>query len=113
MISKVEVESGESRDFGFAPTVDYIEIENKKGFRKKVKPRLNGTFIVTDDVENIVVKVENDSINLYYSTKMDQWKETLVSSDKNELVFENEQGKLYTYERFTGILDGTNGKTEQ
>lgn len=112
MISKMQTGSGEVREFKFAPTVDYIEIENKKGFRKKVKPRFDGTFIVTKDDENIEVRVENDSINLYYSTKMDEWKETLISSDENQLIFENEDGKQYIYERYTGILTEEDGKTE-
>ncbi len=112
MISKMQTESGDVREFKFAPTVDYIEIENKKGFRKKVKPRFDGTFIVTKDDENITVKVENDSINLYYTTKLDEWKETLISSNENQLIFANEDGKQYIYERYEGILTETDGKTK-
>ncbi|HET8809114.1 MAG TPA: lipocalin family protein [Flavobacteriaceae bacterium] len=112
-ISKVETNEGKTKEYSFSSTVDYFEITNNKGFRKKVQPKLDGTYVVTDDVENIVVKVENDSINLYYSTEMDQWKETLIASEANKITFLNEYGNKYTYERFTGYLNETHGEKEQ
>lgn len=112
IISKVETNEGKTKEYSFSSTVDYFELKNNKGFRKKVKPKLDGTYIVSEAIENIVVKVENDSINLYYSTGMDQWKETLIASEKNEITFLNEYGNKYTYERFTGFLE-ENGKKEQ
>ncbi len=110
-ISKAERADGSVKDYAFSGLVDYIEIENNKGFRKKVKPKMDGTYFITNNEENIVVKVENDSINLYYSTKMDNWKETLISSGKNEIVLENEDGNKYTYKRFN--LDLGNGEEKQ
>lgn len=105
-ISEAKMADGQVKDYTFNAVVDYIEInENNKGFRKKVKPKLDGTYIVTDDIENIEIKIENDSINIYYTTEMDQWMETLISSEKDEIVLKNEYGNEYTYKRFTGYLD--------
>lgn len=106
-ISKAETPEG-MREFPFSGLVDYIEIENNKGFRKKVKPKMDGTYFVTSKEESILVKVENDSINLYYSTEMDHWKETLIASEKDKIVLENENGNKYTYKRFN--LDLGNGE---
>ena len=112
-ISKVETNEGKTKEYSFSSTVDYFEIQNDQGFRKKVQPKLDGTYTVTDDVENVVVKTENDRINLYYSTEMDQWKETLIASEENKITFENEYGNKYTYERFTGYLNEANGEKKQ
>lgn len=109
-ISKAETKRGSVKDYAFSGLVDYIEIKNNKGFRKKVKPKMDGTYFITNNEEKIVVKVENDRINLYYSTEMDQWKETLISSKENEIVLENENGNKYTYKRFN--LDFGNGEEE-
>lgn len=109
-ISKAETKGGSVKDYAFSGLVDYIEIKNNKGFRKKVKPKMDGTYFITNNEEKIVVKVENDRINLYYSTEMDQWKETLISSKENEIVLENENGNKYTYKRFN--LDFGNGEEE-
>ena len=99
-ISNAETSEGTIKDYAFSGLVDYIQVKNNKGFRKKVKPKFDGTYFITDNEEDIVVKVENDSINLYYSTEMDKWKETLISSEKNEIVLKNENGNKYTYKRF-------------
>lgn len=104
-ISKAELADGQIKEYHFNAVVDYIEIKDGQGFRKKVKPKLDGTYLVTDKMETINIKIENDSIHLYYTTEMDQWRETMVSSKKNELVFLNKHGNKYTYQRFTGYLD--------
>ncbi|HET8838714.1 MAG TPA: lipocalin family protein [Flavobacteriaceae bacterium] len=112
-ISKVETKNGKTKEYpAFNSLVDYIEINDNKGFRKKVKPKIDGSFLVTDDSEKIIVKVENDNINLYYSTGLDEWKETLIASEENKIVLQNEEGIEYSYKRFTGYLN-EHGKKKQ
>lgn len=100
---------GVVREYKMSSFIDYIEIEDGKGFRKKVSPKITGGFIATEDQETLRVKVENDSINLYYTTPFDSWKETLLSSEENEIVILNPEGIIYTYKRFTPYLED-NGK---
>ena len=99
-IKTAEQPDGSIKEFRFSEMVDYIVVENKEGFRKKVRPQLGGTFITSDDKELLQVKVENDSINLYYTTPYNSWKETLLSSDEEELVIRNQHGIIYTYKKF-------------
>ena len=100
-VKKAELPEGITKEFRFSELVDYIQVENGKGFRKKVRPQLGGSFITSEDLENLEAKVENDSINLYYSTPYNSWKETVISSEDNELKVINPQGIIYTYKRFT------------
>lgn len=100
-IQNAEMPDGSSKEFRFSEMVDYIVVENNEGFRKKVRPQLGGTFIASDDKELLQVKVENDSINLYYTTPYNSWKETLLSSDEEEIVVKNQHGIIYTYKKFT------------
>lgn len=102
-IEKVEMTNGEVKEFGFSNWIDFIEIEENKGIRKKVAPRLDGTFSVTEDEEQIEAKIENDSLHLYYTTPFDQWKETVLQADKTRLVILNKGGKKYSYKRFEKI----------
>lgn len=99
-ISTAEREDGSIKEFRYSEMVDYIVVENNKGFRKKVRPQLGGTFITSDDEELLEVKLENDSINLYYTTPYNKWKETLLSSKEEEIVVKNQHGITYTYKRF-------------
>jgi hypothetical protein len=100
-IKQADLPEGISKEFKFSEVVDYIQVDSLSGFRKKVRPQLDGSFISSDDVEIFDIKVENDSINLYYSTPYAEWKETVISSEEDELMILNPKGIIYTYKRFT------------
>lgn len=110
-IKSAERPEGTTKEYKISAVVDYIQIKNKEGFRKKVRPQLDGSYLVTEDRESLTVKIENDSINLYYTTPFDSWKETLLSSEENEIKILNPQGIIYTYKRFTPYLEN-NGEED-
>lgn len=99
-IEEVSSAEGERKEFTINMLVDYFEINDNEGFRKKVAPQLDGTFKITDDAEKIEIKTENNQVQLQYSTPFDQWIETVLKADKNQLVLKNESGTVYTYKRF-------------
>ncbi len=99
-IEEVTTAEGENKAFTVNMLVDYIEINNNEGFRKKVAPQLDGTFKITDDAEKIEVKTENNQVLLQYSTPFDEWTETVVKVNENQLILKNETGTVYTYKRF-------------
>ncbi len=99
-ITEVEMDNGAVKEYSISTTIDYIEIHNNEGFRKKVAPNLSGGFTVTDDAEKIIVKIENDSLNLYYSTLFDSWKETVLKANEMELEILNSDKKRFKYKRF-------------
>lgn len=50
-IEKVTFPNGETKDYSVSTTIDYIELKDGGGFRKKVQPRFNGTFETSNDAE--------------------------------------------------------------
>lgn len=110
-ITKAELPEGITKEFKYSEIVDFIEVDSLTGFRKKVRPQIDGSFITTNDEEVFEVKLENDSINLYYTTPYANWKETVISSEENELVVINPRGIIYTYKRFTPY-SGNYGKED-
>ena len=102
-IEEVTSAAGESKAFTMNMLVDYIEINNSEGFRKKVAPQPDGTFNITDDAEKIEVKIENNQVQLHYSTPFDQWTETVLKADEHQLIVKNEDGIIYTYRRYEQI----------
>lgn len=100
-IKTAQLPDGSSKEFQFSEMIDYIQVEQREGFRKKVRPQIDGTFTTSEDEEIFTVKVENDSINIYYKTPFNSWKETLLSSKEDEISILNEQGIIYTYRKFT------------
>jgi hypothetical protein len=102
-IEKVDLPDGETKTYTINLLIDFIEITDGKGFRKKVAPQLDGTFQTTDDAESIEVKVENNQVVLYYTTPFHSWKETVVKADERQLVVKNEEEMVYRYKRFESL----------
>lgn len=103
-IERVEISKDSIRDFKINEIVDFIEIKDGTGFRKKVRPEFDGTYTVTDDSEKVVAKIEEGKLNLYYTTAFDSWKETVVKAEKDKLSLKNDRGLIYHYKRFTPLL---------
>lgn len=99
-IEEVITAEGERKEYSISLLIDYIEINDEEGFRKKVAPQLDGTFNITDYAEKIVIKTENNQVLLNYSTPFDEWTETVIKANQKQLIVENETGAIYTYKRF-------------
>lgn len=102
-IEKVTLPNGETKSYSINMLVDFIELKDEKGFRKKVAPQLDGSFQITEDAEAIEVKVEDNQVVLYYSTPFHNWKETVVKADENQLILKNEEKLVYSYKRFESL----------
>lgn len=99
-IKEVTLTDGSKKTYTFNDTIDYFHVSDSlTGFRKKLKPTLTG-FESSPIVETIILKVENDSLNLYYSTPFSKWKETVLSASENQLLVINEAKVRYLYKRY-------------
>lgn len=104
-IEKVEFSRDSIRSYTFNETVDFLDLEDGTGFRKKVRPQLDGSFQVTNDAEQMEVKIEDKSLYLIYTTPYDTWKEKVLKAEENYLQLENERGIIYHYKRFEPLLN--------
>ena len=103
-IENVTLSNGMTKDYTISETVDFIAINDSlKGFRKKMKPHFNGTYETSKDAENLAVKIENDSLNIYYKTLYSTWKETVLLANETQLKVVNDNNDIYTYKRFKPI----------
>ena len=102
-IEKVTFPNDQEKVYNYNSLVDYIEIENNKGYRKKLKPNIENTYLTSDDKEFIEVKIENDSLNFYYKTPFNAWKETVITADENILVIVLANDVRYQYKRFESL----------
>jgi len=103
-IKEVTMSNGSKKAYKFNETVDYISInDDLKGFRKKLKPGINNTYFTSGDAEAIQLKIENNKINIYYSTPYANWKETVLEATENQLRIINDSENIYLYERYSSI----------
>ena len=99
-IEKVDFPEGESKQYSLNTTIDYITIEGDSGYRKKVQPRLDGTFLTSDDAANFRIIKTEDSYSLLYSNSFDQWEEQLIAISAEEFTVVNQDNIRYHYKRF-------------
>lgn len=102
-IDQVILANGIKKEYSFNQNIDFFEIKDSIGVRKKVQPRLDGSFITTNSNEYFSISVENDSLRMFYKTALDSWKETVISAKENQLVIINDAGNMYFYRRYKKI----------
>ena len=102
-ITQVAFSDGSKKDYGLNTTVDYIELNDNKGFRKKVQPNLNGTFVTSDDAEFFTIIDTEIGLEFSYKNEMSEWNEQIIQVSKNRFTIENENGIRYTYQRYQPI----------
>ncbi|MDT0649943.1 hypothetical protein [Autumnicola edwardsiae] len=112
-IDKVEFAEDSVKEYSMSPYIDYIELQQEKGFRRKVKPKFNGTSIVAGTTEEIKAIVEKDSLRLYYKTPYATWKETVISAEEDRMRILNPEGVIYHYNKYKPINVTTNEEAEQ
>ncbi len=103
-ITEVTFPNGNKKEYKYNETIDYISVNDSlHGFRKKLKPGINDTYFTSEDAEGLVVKIENDSLNIYYSTPYNTWKETILEATPENLRVINDTKTVYLYKRYTPI----------
>ena len=103
-IEKVVFEDGKNKDYTVNESYDYFEIgKNNSGFRKKVMPQLDGTFIVNDTQESLKIRLDEDKVFLDYDTSYAKWSEELIEITDDKMVFINSEKKEYHYKKATPI----------
>lgn len=98
-IENVVLSDGSKKDYSINEYFDYFFIKDNSGFRKKVKPQLDGTFIVNDVSEKVIVKEVKGDFYLFYSTNYNKWKERLSYISDDELILINEAKDEFHYKR--------------
>ena len=110
-VEKVVFDSINDKDYSMNEVYDYFEIKNNKGIRKKVRPQLDGTFLVNDAFENVTVRFADDKFFLDYATPFMKWSEEVIALSSEELVLLNKDKIEYHYKKATAINVLGNGKT--
>lgn len=103
-IASVTTSEGVTKEFSISQNVDFIDIKNGKGIRKKVQPDVMGNFKTSDASENIDVTADIHKLQLTYSTAFDTWTETVLEVTETTLKVENENGNTYIYRRYQPLL---------
>jgi hypothetical protein len=102
-IEKVLLKDGEKKDYKINETVDYFQISNNKGFRKKVMPQLDGTYRTNDVVEEVSISSKDGKFYVNYSTSYGKWQEEIIEIKDSTLVLKNKEEQEYYYKKYQGF----------
>ena len=96
-IEKAVMPDESVKEYKVNPTIDYFEIKDKEGFRKKVMPQVDGTYRTNNSSEDISIVTEEGKTYISYVTEFAKWKEQILELDSDHLVLKNEQDIEYYY----------------
>ena len=101
-IQKV-IKDGEEKDYGFNPVIEYFEIKNNKGIRKKVYPKLDGKY--QTDILADSVRIISKNKKYYLEIKNNTWKtqETIIILNDSVLQYTTENNIEFKYKRHQKI----------
>jgi len=102
-IEKVTLPDGQKKEYKVNETIDYIEVKDLKGFRKKVNPTFEGTYITSDDAELFTIFQKGDEFIIQYKTDSSEWTETLKTVTKDNFSVTGEDNFTYFYKRYVPI----------
>lgn len=105
-IEKVTLPDGNIKTYNVNMTIDYIKMNGLKGYRKKVKPKFNGTYDTSNDAEPFIVLKKGESFQLEYKNDLSHWTESLVELSKDNFSVLGEDGTQYDYKRYEPINVG-------
>ena len=102
----VSKNNGFIKEYPFSNAVDFFIIDSlNNGYRKKIKPKINGSFEITLHEIPISIKNSNNFYEIKYYSTGNQYTETISKLDQNRLVIKNSEGIIFSYKRFEKYFD--------
>lgn len=102
-IDKVTMANGKTKSYKVSTTIDYIEIKELLGYRKKVYPKFDGTYDTSNDAEPFTIVSKDNIFEMHYKNELSKWVEKIESINNISFTVINEEGFYYTYKRFIPI----------
>ncbi len=102
-ISEVEMPDGQTREYKASTTVDYISLDGREGYRKKVQPSLSGTYTTSDDAVSLTITEKEGVFYINYQEAGNYWSERINKLQPGTLEVVNEEQVVYRYKRYEPI----------
>ena len=98
-IEKVILPNGETKEYQINETIDFFQITDKEGFRQKVVPQFDGTYLTHPLKEKFKISSDDKGTFINYQTNYSQWKEEISFISNEKFVVKNAQLIEYHYKR--------------
>ena len=93
------------KDFKISGTIDYFKInDNLSGYRKKVTPRFDGAFEISQDQSNFKLSIEDHQLWINYNSNGVVYKEQILRANEASLIISNSNGFCYYYKTYEPLI---------
>ena len=93
------------KDFKISGSIDYFKInDDLSGYRKKVTPRFDGAFEISQDQSNFELSVEDHQLWIIYNSNGITYKEEITSASEASLIISNSDGFIYSYKPYEPLI---------
>ena len=93
------------KDFKISGTIDYFKInDNLSGYRKKVTPRFDGAFEISQDQSNFKLSIEDHQLWINYNSNGVVYKEQILRANEASLIISNNNGFCYYYKPYEPLI---------
>ncbi len=99
-IREVTFPDGQQKEYNINPIVDYYFYEENKGYKKKVKPKMDGTFTDTNTSEEFVITEDKGTYWMEYKNEFSKREDQLILLNNKELLLRSNEGVEYLYIKY-------------
>ena len=93
------------KDFKISGVIDYFKInDDLSGYRKKVTPRFDGAFEISQDQSNFKLSIEAHQLRINYNNNGIAYKEQIMRANETSLIISNSNGFSYTYKPYEPLI---------
>lgn len=100
VIEEALAPNGESRPYLGVVEVDYFQLSNQKGIRKKITPTFGNQLSSTND--ELAFSINFTAIKCYisYSKGEHDWQEEIITLTNERLELKDSRGVVFRYKRY-------------
>ncbi|MFN3942866.1 MAG: hypothetical protein ACK4K1_09540 [Flavobacterium sp.] len=94
-IEKVEKDGDLIKSYTLNETIDYFYVKDSVGFRKKVKPQLDGTFLTNEVEQTFKIYTKESITSIHYDTIWNRNNEIIWQLQDSILILKDQKTKFY------------------
>ena len=99
-ITEVVFPDGTDKEYKVSTTIEYLQWDGTSGYRKKMQPTLDGTYLTSDDALPMQVIWRDDRIFLKFKGTEDTWEEEILRIEAGKLIMRHGNGLKYIYQKY-------------
>jgi hypothetical protein len=93
------------KDYKMSGSIDYFKVNpDLSGYRKKMTPRFDGAFEMSQHESNFTLSVIDHHLWLNYTNNGVYYREEIIRANNSSLVISNADGFLYTYKPYEPLI---------